>query len=52
MVEDKSGNRKYGVRRISHFTKKKDDDDDDDDGFAWEIRHWDCWSPSRLGTLV
>ena len=49
MVEDKSGNRKYGVRQISHFTKKKDDDDD---GFVWEIRRWDCWSPSRLGTLV
>ena len=49
MVEDKSGNRKYGVRQIFHFTKKKDVDDD---GFAWEIRHWGCWSPSRLGTLV
>ena len=35
MVEDKSGNRKYGVRQISHFTKKNDDDDE----FVWEIRH-------------
>ena len=33
MVEDKSGNRKYGARQNSHFTKKKDDDDD---GFVWE----------------
>ena len=49
MVEDKSGNRKYGARQNSHFTKKKYDDDD---GFVWELRHWNCWSPSRLGTLV
>ena len=49
MVEDKAGNRKYGARQNFHFTKKKDDDDD---GFVWELRHWNCWSPSRLGTLV